>query len=734
MNSAHRLCVLLVLLLSSSAFAATITVTSTDDTLVPNDAKVTLREAITAINAGNDLGDPDITAQAPGVFGTDDTIHFNIAGSGVHIIAPTTFLPNITKTVFINGYSQPGSSPNTNALNQGINAVLRIEITEPYPHLNIYASGTIIRGLVFNTYSGAILVSSNSVSANDVLIAGNFIGTDATGTSVFPPGTPGASGGVCIGVDQGNHMDYTRNTVIGGPAAADRNLISGCGLGGVAFPGFDLGGQPIGSGFVVQGNYIGTDVTGTLPLGYETGVNHALNALIKDNLISGNPDGGVTLYDNNIVQGNLIGTQRDGVSPLPNGNFGGIDIEGGGSLIGGIAAGEGNIIAFNLNDGVLVENHSFGNSITGNAIHSNENIGIALNSGHLLPNDTGDVDDVLGNHGQNYPVITSAVVSGGNATVAGTLNSIASSPFTIEFFANPACDASGYGEGKTYLGTTTVTTDASGNASFGPLNFTVPAGQAVITSTATDAAGNTSEFSQCLIAGGGASTTTTALTSSLNPSMAGQSVTFTATIVGGTSPTGSVQFKDGALNLGTAVTLSGTTATFTTSALSLGTHPITAVYSGDPGNTGSTSPVLNQVVNGAPPATTTTTLVSSLNPSFLGQAVTFTAHVTGASPTGTVQFNDGATVLANAALSGGAAVFTTSTLALGAHPITAAYAGDAANAASTSPVLTQVVNAVGGSSPPAEPIPTLSLWSLLLLLLALGGFAVHRRQAETLNR
>jgi len=189
--------------------------------------------------------------------------------------------------------------------------------------------------------------------------------------------------------------------------------------------------------------------------------------------------------------------------------------------------------------------------------------------------------------------------------------------------------------------------------------------------------------------------TTTALTSSQNPSNFGQAVTFTATVTAqpgfykGT-PTGTVSFYDGTTLLGTG-TLSGGVATYTTSALSVGSHSITAVYAGDANCLGSTSGVLNQVVN---QASTTTGLTSSLNPSSYGQAVTFTATVTGqygGTPTGTVSFYDGTTLLGTGTLNNGVATYTTSALSAGSHSITAVYGGDTNFVGSTSPVLKQVV-------------------------------------------
>jgi hypothetical protein len=179
---------------------------------------------------------------------------------------------------------------------------------------------------------------------------------------------------------------------------------------------------------------------------------------------------------------------------------------------------------------------------------------------------------------------------------------------------------------------------------------------------------------------------TTTLVSSQNPSTFGQVVTFTATVTGST-PTGTVTFKDGSTTLATVALNGSGQAAFTTSSLNVSTHAIAAAYSGDANNAPS-SASLNQVVN---PGGSSTAVVSSQNPSTLGQAVTFTAIVTGSNPTGTVTFKDGATTLATVTLNGGQAAFTSSTLSVGTHPITATYNGDATNATSTSAPFNQVV-------------------------------------------
>jgi len=188
-------------------------------------------------------------------------------------------------------------------------------------------------------------------------------------------------------------------------------------------------------------------------------------------------------------------------------------------------------------------------------------------------------------------------------------------------------------------------------------------------------------------------TTTTALASSENPAATGQPVSFTATVTSqfGGASTGSMTFFSGTQTLGTA-SLSGNHATLSTSFASSGTYSISAKYSGDSNNAGSTSSVLSQVII----TSTTTALVSSLNPSLVGQAITFTATVSsiaGAPPNGElITFKNGSSVLVTAALTGGIAALTTSSLPAGIDTITAAYAGDANFSGSTSPGLRQVVN------------------------------------------
>ena len=182
--------------------------------------------------------------------------------------------------------------------------------------------------------------------------------------------------------------------------------------------------------------------------------------------------------------------------------------------------------------------------------------------------------------------------------------------------------------------------------------------------------------------------TTVGLVSSTSPSTFGTSVTFTATVAasaaGSSVPTGSVTFMDGTQSLGSSPVNNSGVASISTASLSGGTHSITAVYGGASEFAPSTSSVTHQVVN---PATTTTTLHLSAAQSLFSQSVTFTATVAGSAstPTGTVTFKDGSTVLGTAPVSAtGVATFSSTTLTVGAHSLVAAYSGSASYTASAS--------------------------------------------------
>jgi hypothetical protein len=186
---------------------------------------------------------------------------------------------------------------------------------------------------------------------------------------------------------------------------------------------------------------------------------------------------------------------------------------------------------------------------------------------------------------------------------------------------------------------------------------------------------------------------TVTISSSTNPSRINQSVTFTATVTSrsGGIPTGTVTFKDGSTAIGSAG-VSGNTASISVSTLTLGTHSITAVYSGDASLAGSSSGAVAQVVN---KQTTASTVSSSANPAIVGSPVTFSVTVSpqlSGAPTGTVTMKKNAGTLATLSLNAGQTSFTTSSLGIGSSSITAVYGGDSNFSSSTSPVLTQVVS------------------------------------------
>ncbi|MFL6255865.1 MAG: Calx-beta domain-containing protein, partial [Pyrinomonadaceae bacterium] len=390
---------------------ATLNVNTNDDTDdgACNAAHCSLREAILTANS------------TPGQV---ELITFGIgSGGGQQTISPTSALPSITDPVTIDGTTQLGfsGSPLIELNGAGAGAVTA--------GLDINASGSTVRGLVINRFNGHGI---RLAGAGGNTIAGNFIGTNAAGT------TARANAG------HGVFIDISSNNNVGGTTAAERNVISGNAGDGVRVNGVNATGNR------VRGNFIGTDVSGTVAVG--------------------NSGSGVAIAGANS------------------------------NAIGGTAAGAGNLIAFNGGDGVSVSPGSgTGNRILSNSIHTNgttaQHLGIDLGPDGVTPNDAGDADNGP-NDLQNFPTLNSAVSNGATTSVGGALNSTASTAFRVEFFSNATCDASGSGEGAQLLGSTDVTTDASGNATFNVTLPTVSPGQ-VVTATATDPSGNTSEFSAC---------------------------------------------------------------------------------------------------------------------------------------------------------------------------------------------------------------------------------------------
>ncbi len=523
----------LVALASIPALAAVFTVTTTADSGVGS-----LRQAI--LDANGNAG--------------DDTIAFGIPGGGVHTIAPASALPTITDAVTIDGYTQPGSSANTNPPDQGTSAVILVEIDGTNTgaatdaavlKIASTATGTVVRGLAINrghsgiridgasdvkvegcfigtdpaggaaagngeagvfisggadvTVGGSAPAARNVISANVIdgiyasagsghVIAGNLIGTDATGTVALP----GTQGGV--------ELALTGTDVrIGGPTAGERNVISGNFAGGVRLR------DPVTSS-TVEGNFIGTDVTGTLPLGngtYGISVEGPANTIGEPgvgNVVAASGANGIEISANGTsVLGNSIGASDGQAGPLGNAQWG-IVVNGNNSVIGGLSPGEGNTIKNNgtgIFGGIRIQNGN-GNTISGNNIWENAGLGIDLGSIGVDANDPLDGDSGPNNL-QNFPIITSAVQVPGGTEVQGILHGAPSTAYQLEFFGNPACAARPHDflQGSYLIGVApTTTSSVSGIATF---DVVTPGFGESVTATATDPAGNTSEFSQRMV-------------------------------------------------------------------------------------------------------------------------------------------------------------------------------------------------------------------------------------------
>lgn len=358
-----------------------------------------------------------------------------------------------------------------------------------------FGSGNVISG------NGGDGVQLQGLGVCNVVVQGNLIGLNASGTSVISNSLSGISisGGAC-----GN--------VVGGTANGAANVISGNMVQGLRIS--DSG----TSNNVVQGNLIGTGPEGTNAFPNEfVGVSirgGASGNLIggtgpcAGNVISGNDGYGVLLGDTdtsrNVVQANLVGVDRTGTNALANSSVG-VVLSGGATqnVIGGTNTGAANVIAHNGSDGIaLFDNLTTGNTIRGNAIFDNDGLGLNLVGGlenffGVTENDADDADTGPNNL-QNFPEITDALANGGITTINGTLQSGTNRIYWIDLYRNTTADASGNGEGERYLGSVCLTTDTNGTGCFSYTATNGWAGQ-FLTATATDAeTGDTSEFSSVL--------------------------------------------------------------------------------------------------------------------------------------------------------------------------------------------------------------------------------------------
>ena len=365
-----------------------------------------------------------------------------------------------------------------------------------------------------NTKQGVLITN---VPADGNVIAGNYIGLNPEGNAALKNGS-GSSG-------YGVYVQNAPNTLIGtdGDGVADssqQNVISGNHVGGVIILGKDS------VETIISGNRIGTDASGTMAIPNGSGVPGAgvllsgcSNARVgsngdglfdaaERNLISGNSGYGIHVLEgsgDHLIGGNYIGVKANGSEALGNSQDG-ILLQGAyGVTIGGTLPALHNTIAFNNGAGIAVgieisSTREVNNILRGNAIFANFGLGIDLGSDGVTANDPGDPDDGP-NDLQNYPVLTAARSSTSRVTVEGSLNSTPSTTFWIDVYASNACDGSGYGEGKSYLGSLTITTTANGRVNFNAELPNWPGAGVIISATATGTdKGSTSEFSQCIAA------------------------------------------------------------------------------------------------------------------------------------------------------------------------------------------------------------------------------------------
>jgi CSLREA domain-containing protein len=453
------------------ALAANFPVNNTGDAI-----DVTPGDSVCETAPGNGVCTLRAAIQEANALAGPDTINFNIplptnqssGGDSWWRISPGSALPTITaNNTIVDGTTQTTNQGDTNSLGpeielEGTGAGAGVD------GLLISSANNIVRGLVINSFNGNGI---NINSGNGNTIEGNYIGTDATGTNDL-------GNGDISGIAGGGIWVSSNNNVIGGTTPASRNVISGNDNEGINLQG----GAP--SGNLIQGNFIGTDRTGTIALpnsddgiALRSGSSSTTiggGAAGAGNLISGNGGEGIHVNGSsgNTIQGNTIGADVTGMLDMGN-SVNGILINTGtsGNTIGGTVSGEGNTIAYNGLDGVYVTGLSTDNNlISGNSIYSNTGLGIDLD-----PDGVGTGGGA--NNDKAAPAISSFVQSGSDFTVVATVTS----SDTIEFFrANNAAaplvnpDGSGSGEGYLYLGSC-----VDNGACSGPYISAVP-GDAVI--------------------------------------------------------------------------------------------------------------------------------------------------------------------------------------------------------------------------------------------------------------
>ncbi len=738
--------------LETRKLLATFTVTNTNDS-----GAGSLSQAILDANSQAIVG------------GVPNTIAFHIPGTGLHKISLQNALPIVTNPVIINGYSQPGASPNTNPIDQPDNALLQIQLdgSQNVPQGLVFGPGTAgstIEGLDITGFSSPLaagitlsavtgenhvvgnfigvdptgmLASStlrnysgvevdgpnntiggsdpadrnvisgnanygiylNGASATNTFLEGNFVGLKADGNSAFPAG-----GGAqeSIFVSQADH------TFIGGTSADERNVVAG--IDAIALDN--------ANNTTIQGNYIGTDRTGTAPVVSVKGITVARchgtyiggTASGAGNVLGANALGGqigvlIDLSGTTTVQGNFIGTDSTQTHDIGPFEFGVSVQRSTDTTIGGTTPGAGNVIA---NNSGASTGASVFIPITGAAVND------VLIEGNVFYGNEGPA--ILGSN-TNAPVLTAATTT----NISGHIVGAPGATYRVEYFATPNTGGASNQQAGTLLGfQDNLVADSSGNVtlSFSPPGG-VPAGEFItatatkngastsgvgtgILATSTSAALGVNVVSPITVAPGGNITYTidvansgpdAALQTELNAAVPAGTTLVSFVAPAGWNAAAPVVGGTGSIAASIASLPSGGMAVFTfvvkvnSGAAGGLTIPMTSTVStatSDPNPASETASASTTVV--APSLVATNTTVSaSPGPSAVGQPVTLVALVKGTSgvPKGSVTFKDGATTLGVVPLDQtGRAVLTTSTFSVGSHAITALYSGDATFAAS----------------------------------------------------
>jgi RHS repeat-associated protein len=444
----------------------------------------------------------------------DGNIIFVMDEGGI-IISGTRAMSIAIQGNFI-GVNRTGAGLITNITGPGgLNDAISIRNNDA--HVLIGGSTPGSRNIISGAFTGIShnwLVGQNTGS---LTIQGNYIGTDVTGSIKLG----NSSYGIYIRYSPSNSFSY----LIGGSIPGAGNVISGLNLA-IRLDGNGSAAQPGSPPVRIQGNLIGTDLTGTRVIGNSLGVQvYSGQALIggtgpgEGNVIGGSSDTGIVMGNRPPsyveVKGNKIGIGLDGVTPVPNRDGIRIFIHNSGVPLGGLESGAGNTIAFNQRHGVNFLYWDNGSRwvgswgrVLGNQIYGNGGMGISHRYDSPIINDSGDANSGHPDYSQNHPVITGVTFGNGVTIVRGTLDTIKPQNCLIEIFANRVMDTTGYGEGEQLL-------TALYPAADGTFEAVIPGDLSgkYLTATATrmvwetgDPPLNSSEFSQALLVGTAAST------------------------------------------------------------------------------------------------------------------------------------------------------------------------------------------------------------------------------------